>query len=137
MNVNNWSTKKMRIGIDLDNCITANSTSVEFFRTLTKALISDNDISIITNRDPHTMEETEEELSVLGIRFNKIVLTGDKAGYIREKGIQVYVDDTDENLLNLPENVLVFKIREPGNFDFPEKKWIGSKKTTKMIDEEY
>ena len=134
MNVNNWSTKKMRIGIDLDNCITANSTSVEFFRTLTKALISDNDISIITNRDPHTMEETEEELSVLGIRFNKVVLTGDKAEYIKENGIQVFIDDVDEYHLEIDENVLVFKIREPGNFDFAEKKWITSKRNSIFID---
>ena len=38
-------------------------------------------------------------------------------------------------LLNLPENVCVFKIREEGNFDFgKERKWIGSKRTTKIID---
>ena len=121
----------MKIAIDLDNTITY---SPEFFRILTKALIAENDIFIITNRDPHTMEETEEELSVLGIRFNKVVLTGDKAEYIKENGIQVFIDDVDEYHLEIDENVLVFKIREPGNFDFAEKKWITSKRNSIFID---
>ena len=32
------------------------------------------------------------------------------------------------------DEVVVFKMREPGNFSFAENKWIGSSKTTKMID---
>ena len=127
----------MKIALDLDNTMTASHASAEFFRILTKALIAENDIFIITNRDPEKMDETEEELAVLEIRFNRVVITENKAEYILKNGIQVFIDDVDENFLNLPEDVLVFKIREPGNFDFPEKKWIGSKKTTKMIDEEY
>lgn len=72
---------------------------------------------------------------MLKIRYNKLVLTADKAGYILKNGVQFLFEDTDEYYLMLPETITVFKIREPGNFDFAEKKWIGSKMTTKMIDE--
>jgi hypothetical protein len=124
----------MKIAIDLDNTITASPAGVEFFRILTKALIGDNDIFIITNRDPEKMEETEEELAVLGIRFNKLVITENKSQYIQKSGIDVFFENADEYFLDLPEKVTVFKIREAGNFSFPEKRWVGSSKTTKMID---
>ncbi len=126
----------MKIGLDLDNTITSNPTSVEFFRILTKALIGDNNICIITDRDPAKREETEEELAVLGIRFNKLVITENKAQYILKNGIDVFFEDTDEYILELPENIVVYKAREAGNFDFSPKKqrWIGNSKTTRMID---
>ena len=124
----------MKIALDLDNTITASPASVEFFRILTKALIGDNNIYIITDRDPAKREETEEELAVLGIGFNKLVITGNKAEYILKNGIEVFFENTDENILDLPEKVVAFKIRESGNFDFAERKFLGSKKTVKMID---
>lgn len=125
----------MKIGIDLDNTITASTNSVEFFRVLTHLLIPEHDIIIISNRNESDRESTEQELDVLKIRYNKLVLTADKAGYILKNGVQFLFEDTDEYYLMLPETITVFKIREPGNFDFAEKKWIGSKMTTKMIDE--
>ncbi len=123
----------MKIAIDIDNTITASKYSVEFFRTLTAVLISAHQIIIISNREESDRETTEEELDVLGIRYNKVVLTNDKAGYILKHGIQFLFEDTDEYLLELPDSVTVFKIRESGNFCFLEHKWIGSAKTTKMI----
>ena len=44
-----------------------------------------------------------------------------------------FIEDTDEYFLHLPESVLVFKTREAGNFDFAVKKWIGSKRTVRMV----
>ena len=69
----------MKIGIDLDNTITASKDSVEFFRVITHLLIPEHDIVILTNRDESDRENTEQELDVLGIRYNKMVLTADKA----------------------------------------------------------
>jgi len=34
---------------------------------------------------------------------------------------------------NIPENVTVLKIRNGGNFDFEEKKWLFSEQTGRMI----
>jgi uncharacterized HAD superfamily protein len=123
----------MKIAIDIDNTITASKSSVEFFRTLTTLLISAHQIIIISNRDEADRETTEEELDVLGIRYNKLILTADKAEYILKHGIEFLFEDTDEYLLELPDSVTVFKIREEGNFCFTEHKWIGSAKTVKMI----
>lgn len=125
----------MKIGIDLDNTITASKDSVEFFRVITHLLIPEHDIVILTNRDESDRENTEQELDVLGIRYNKMVLTADKAEYILKNGIQFLFEDTDEYLLTLPKAVTVFKIREDGNFDFKTHKWIGSNKTVELIDE--
>jgi len=123
----------MKIAIDIDNTITASRDSVEFFRTLTTLLISAHQIIVISNRNESDRETTEEELDVLGIRYNKLILTADKAEYILKHGIEFVFEDTDEYFLELPETITVFKIRESGNFCFSEHKWIGSPKTTKMI----
>jgi uncharacterized HAD superfamily protein len=123
----------MKIAIDIDNTITASRDSVEFFRILTAVLISAHQIIIISNRNESDRETTEEELDVLGIRYNKLILMADKAEYILKHGVEFLFEDTDEIFLTLPESVTVFKIREEGNFCFSEHKWIGSPKTTKMI----
>ena len=124
----------MKIAIDLDNTITADKNSALFFRIITHLLIPENDIIIISNRDESDWDNTEQELDVLEIRYNKLVLTANKAGYVLKNGINILFEDTDEYFLEIPESVTVFKIREEGNFSFSAKKWIGSKKTVKMID---
>lgn len=121
----------MKIAIDIDNTITASKNSVEFFRMLTTLCISKHQIIIISNRDEADRETTEEDLDVLGIRYNKLILTADKAEYILKHGVEFVFEDTDEYFLELPETITVFKIREEGNFCFTEHKWIGSKKPQK------
>jgi uncharacterized HAD superfamily protein len=123
----------MKIAIDIDNTITASKSSIEFFRMLTTLCISKHQIIIISNRNESDRETTEEELDILGIRYNKLILTADKAEYILKHGVEFLFEDTDEIFLTLPDSVTVFKIRESGNFCFLEHKWIGSVKTTKMI----
>lgn len=125
----------MKIAIDLDNTITASQQSIKFFKTITHLLIDEHTIFIITNREPGSEQEIAQELQDLEINYSHIVITDKKAAYIRQNSIQIFVDNEDEYFLELGEDILVFKIRENGNFSFAEKKWIGSKKTTKMIDE--
>ena len=124
----------MKIALDLDNTINANKDSIEFFSIMTHLLIPEHKIYIITNREPNTEQEIAEELDYLQIEYNEIVITDKKAKYIRENGITIFFENEDEYFLELGEEVVVFKIRESGNFSFAEKKWIGSKKTVKMID---
>ena len=47
--------------------------------------------------------------------------------------ITIYFDDTDEYFLNLPESVTVFKIREPGNFDFETHRWVYDDRTGQRL----
>ena len=121
----------LKIGIDLDDCITY---SPLFFKALTNAMQSVAEIHIITNREQTPENETliRKELDELGIFYHHLVVTGNKAEYILKKGITVYFDDTDEYLLDLPESVTVFKIREPWNFDFENHKWLYNDKTGKV-----
>ncbi|MCK4887737.1 MAG: HAD family hydrolase [Planctomycetes bacterium] len=124
----------MKIAIDLDNTITASEQSIEFFSVLTNLLITDHKIYIITNQQPNSEQEIAEELDYHNIDYSEIVITADKAQYVRDNNIKILFEDTDEYFLELGKEVTVFKIREDGNFDFSAKKWIGSEKTTKMID---
>ena len=125
----------MKLALDLDSTITASKQSIEFFSILTHLLIAEHRIYIITNREPNTEQEIAEELDYLGIEYNEIIITSKKAEFIKENGITIYFENQDHYFLELGESVVVFKIREEGNFDFAkEKKWIGNKKTTKMLD---
>lgn len=125
----------MRIAIDLDNTITASKMSIEIFHILTHLLISEHHIYILTNREPNTEQLIAEELDCFGIEYSEIVITDKKAQYIRDNRISIYFENEDEYFLDVGEETTVFKIRESGNFDFAEKKWIGSKNTTKMMDD--
>ncbi len=126
---------RIKIGIDLDNTITASRESIKFFSTLTNLLIAEHRIYIITNRQPNTEQDVADELEYLGIEYNQIVITANKAEYVLKEGITILFEDTDEYFLSLPKNITVFKIREEGNFNFETHKWIASKKTVEMSDE--
>ena len=115
----------MKIALDLDNTITASQQSIKFFGTLSNLLIpAHHQIIILTNREPGTEQEVSAELNNLNIAYSEIIITAEKSDYIEKHSIEVFFEDTDEYFLSLPENVLVFKIRESGNFDFAEKTWI-------------
>jgi hypothetical protein len=124
----------IKIAIDLDNTLNSSKGSIEFFSVLSHLLIVEHRIVILTDREPNTEQNVAEELDYLGIEYNQIVITSKKAEYIRQQGITIFFENQDEYFLELGEEVTVFKIREDGNFDFAEKKWIGSNKTTKMLD---
>ena len=72
---------------------------------------------------------------MLGIRYNKLVLTADKVSYILKNNIQFLFEDTDEYFLMLPKTTTVFKIREDRNLNFETHKWTNSYRNTEMIDE--
>lgn len=126
----------VKIGIDLDNTINANCNSKTFFSMLTKAVSREAEIFIITNRENtwDSRDKIRAELNEIGILYNQLCVTADKAKVIKDNNITVYFDDTDEFYLNIPSDVTVFKIREPGNFDFEEKKWVYGNKTGINID---
>ena len=128
--------EKLKIGIDLDNTITASPESICFFSFITNIIKNKAQIHIITNRDDseNSIKETIEELKEHHIHYDKLEITANKAEYIIKEGIHVYFDDTDEYFLQLPSSVTVFKIREPGNFDFEKHKWIYGNKTGINID---
>ena len=124
---------KMKIALDLDHTITASRESINFFSVLTTLLKPEHTIFILTNREPNTEKEIAQELAKLGIKFDHIIITAKKTKYILQEGISIFFENEDENFLKLGENILVFKVRERGNFSFAEKKWVSSKNNTKII----
>ena len=104
----------MKIAIDLDGTITADKNSIEFFSILTHLLIAEHRIYILTSRAPNTEQDIAEELDCLGIDYSEIVITDNKADYIRENNITISFGNRDESFLELGEEVVVFKIRESG-----------------------
>jgi hypothetical protein len=123
--------KSLRVGIDIDGVITEYP---DFFRQFSQSMTeSGADIYIITNRDPTTRAEILEELREYAIDFNELVITANKAEYIVRNEIVVLFEDTDEYFLKLPPTVLVLKVREPGNFDYDEQKWVYGPKTGRLV----
>ncbi len=125
--------KKMKIGIDLDFTINWNKNTISFFSMLTHALKEKAEIFIITNRGEYNRDMTIKELDALKIYYDHLIITDKKADFIINEGITIFFDDTDEYFLTLPDTVCVFKIREPGNFDFEDHKWLYGKQTGKLI----
>ena len=123
----------MKIAIDLDDTITATSKSSSFFSLITNLLKGKARIYIITNRDPSTASEIEIILEGLNIYFDCLIMTAEKKKWILTEKIDIFFEDTDEYFLDLPKEVIVFKIREDGNFDFSDKKWIYGEETGKKI----
>jgi len=126
----------LKIGIDLDSTITANGNSEKFFSLLTKYLHPNKGyFYIVTDRDnsEESKKEIKKELKKRDIIFDELIITGDKAKAILDNDISIYFDDTDEYFQYLPKSVTVFKIREEGNFNFDNGKWIYGPKTGELF----
>ncbi len=117
------------IGIDLDGCI---DEAPEWFRVLSR--IWPGRVYVITFRSD--AEKARRDVERFGVHCDEVILVSRfdaKAEVIVEKGISVYFDDQDEMLLHIPENVTVLKIRNGGNYDFEDRKWLFSETTGRTI----
>jgi len=117
------------IGLDLDGCI---DEAPEFFRKLSQCW--PGEVYVITYRNDQA--KAEQDVASFGIQCDEVILVSsfaEKAKVIAEKGISVYVDDQDEILMHIPVDVTVLKIRNGGNYDFEERKWLFSDETGRMI----
>lgn len=114
------------LGLDLDGTIT---DAPEFFSMLAKTW--DGPVYIITYRNHQ--EKAEEDAAKLGVKASVVLVNSfeEKAVKIKELNIKVFFDDMDEVITHIPEDVMVFKVRNGGNFDFSDGKWLYDKKTGK------
>ena len=63
----------------------------------------------------------------LGVHFNDLHLASshqDKGRLIKELGIDVFIDDSDDAIIAIPKTVFVLKVRHADNFDFDTSRWI-------------
>lgn len=114
---------KIKVGLDLDGTIT---DFPDFFAALSH---SDKfEVHVITGRAEEHRDETIAELRGYGIKYLQIHFVDavwDKKGEICEKlGIQIMFDDMDEFINHINDSTMVFKVRNPGNWDSDNKNWI-------------
>lgn len=124
--VKNMFESAPTLGLDLDGTITE---SLEFFRLLSN--VWPGAVVVVTYRTDYT--KTVIELDRYGIHFDKLVLVAklDKSQVIVDNKIDVYVDDQDECLVNIPPSVTVLKIRNGGNSQ--DGKWCYSNATGCLV----
>lgn len=124
----------MRVGLDLDGLL---DERPDFFAFLTAALRAGGHfVAVLTYRDPESRSRTEAQLAGWGIGFDELHFArslSDKGRLCREVDIDLYFDDQDECVVGVDERTTVLKIRNGGNFDFYEKRWLGTAKMTRLL----
>ncbi len=117
------------IGIDIDGC--ADEAPI-FFSLLTKYWLGK--VFVISFRSDRA--KAESVLAANNIRCDELILVNSfeaKARIISEKGIGVFFDDQPEALKNISPSCQVMLVRNGGNFDFDDQKWMFSKETGKLV----
>jgi hypothetical protein len=124
----------MRIGLDLDGLL---DECPAFFRFLSTALRGEGHfVAVLTYRAPDSRQRTETALASMGISFDELHFArslDDKGRLCRELAIDVYFDDQDECIAGVDERTVVFKIRNGGNFDFDDRRWLSTGKLTRLL----
>jgi hypothetical protein len=124
----------MRVGLDLDGLL---DERPDFFAFLTAALRAGGHfVAVLTYRDPESLARTEAQLTAWGIGFDELHFArslSDKGRLCRELRIDLYFDDQDECVVGVDERTTVLKIRNGGNFDFDERKWLSTGKMTRLL----
>ena len=124
----------MRIGLDLDGLLDERPA---FFSFLTAALRAGGHfVAVLTYRDPESRPRTEAQLADWGVACDELRFArslSDKGRLCRELGIDVYFDDQDECIQDVPETTTVFKVRNGGNFDFEQRKWLSTAGLTRLL----
>lgn len=117
------------IGLDIDGVVDECSL---FCRTLTA--VWPGKVYVVSYRSD--MEKAVKFLERFNIRYDEIILVSSfdqKAVVIQERGISTFFDDQPEMLKNVSPMCQVMLVRNEGNFDFEDKKWMLSKETGKLV----
>ncbi len=117
------------LGIDLDGCI---DECPLFFQTLSRTWTGK--VYVITFRSDR--QKAINDLAKFDIKYDELILVNSfdaKAEVIQQEGIAIYFDDQPEMLKNVAPHVNVMLVRNEGNFDFKDRKWMLSNRTGKLI----
>lgn len=124
----------MKVALDIDGTVSENP---EFFAILSTALrAAGHSVLILTFREPTSVQKIYEELARWHIHYDDLVIAPSlesKGALCSLHGVDLFFDDQDECIAGVPESVMVFKIRNGGNFDFAASKWLSTSKLTKLI----
>lgn len=117
------------LGIDIDGCV---DEAPIFFKLLTSHW--PGKVFVVSYRSDR--EKAVADLARYDIRYDELILVDSfdaKAKVIVEEGILVFFDDQPEMLKNVPSMRNVMLVRNEGNFDFEDKKWMFSNETGKLL----
>src|SRR5262249_30291239 len=124
----------MKVALDVDGTI---SEHPELFALLSASLrAAGHAVIVLTYRDPERIDATKTQLADWRITYDEIVFAGSLSGkgeLCRQHGVEVFIDDQDECIVGVPENVLVLKVRNGGNFDYDRRRWLSTSKLTRLL----
>ena len=124
----------MKVALDIDGTI---SERPEFFAVLSAALrATGHSVIVLTYRDSDRVDATKAQLVTWGVQFDQLVIAPSlesKGALCGELGVDLLFDDQDECIAAVPERVLVCKVRNGGNFDFAQQRWLSTAKLTRLI----
>ena len=129
MSTPSTKTTTLTLGLDLDGVITE---APEFFSAWTHSW--PGKVIVITYRNDRQKAITDVESR--NIRYDEIILVDRfdaKAEVIRDKGVNIYVDDQPEMLKNISHGCHIMLFRNDGNFDTDDQKWMLSSETGKLV----
>ena len=121
--------KPLTLGLDLDGVIT---DAPEFFSAWTHSW--PGKVIVITYRNDR--EKAIIDVESRNIRYDEIILVDRfdaKAEVIREKGVNIYIDDQPEMLKNISQGCHIMLFRNDGNFDHDDQRWMLSNETGKIV----
>ena len=117
------------IGIDIDGCI---DEFPIFFQLLSNYW--PGKVYVITFRSDR--EKTKNFLTEHEIKYDELILVNsfeEKGIVITREGIMTFFDDQPEVLKTITPHCNVMLVRNEGNFDFEDKKWMMSNRTGKIV----
>ena len=122
----------MKVAFDIDGVIFSEYSTI--FSAITNALKDSGkvEIFIISCREKNLIKETKAELEKLQIAYDHLILTDDKQKVINEN-INLFIDNEIEQFKGVNKNVCCLLIREQMNYDWETDRFLGNKKTIKLI----
>lgn len=124
----------MNVALDIDGTI---SDHPPFFAFLSVTLRqAGHRVVILTYRDPAKIEATKAQLAAWGIVFDELVIAESlsaKGALCAQHAIDVFIDDQDECIAEVPEQVFVLKVRNGGNFNFDNQRWVSTARLTELL----
>lgn len=117
------------IGIDIDGCV---DEFPRFFSVL--ASHWPGKVYVISFRD--NRQKAEEYLARFGVVYCELILVNsfqEKAAVIAREGIAAFFDDQPEVLKPIAPECNVMLVRNGGNLDFDDGKWMFSRQTGKLV----
>ncbi|MEY4181167.1 MAG: hypothetical protein RLY70_4742 [Planctomycetota bacterium] len=117
------------LGIDIDGCV---DEAPIFFKIL--ARVWPGKVFVVSFRSDRA--KAESDLQHWGICYDELILVSklsEKAAVIEREGISVYFDDQPECLQDVDSMRNVMLVRNGGNFDFDDRKWMFSDQTGKRV----